>query len=169
MAKDSEFGPTACRNQEARLEDYVSGELSGAEERSMIEHWQSCSACRARLEDAALSMRLLRAAESSPDPGPGFARTVMSRIGAAESEMLAMRANFWQPLVSFGWRFAATAALALVALVSYNAGWGHRTQPNVVAARPTEGMDIFAPEPARVPRNGDEVLIMEAESGHEKH
>jgi anti-sigma factor RsiW len=168
MATDSEFGPMACRKQEARLEDYVNGELSGAEEKSMIVHWQNCSPCRARLEDAALSRRLLRAAEPSPDPGPGFARTVMARIRAAESETVAMRANFWQPLVSFGWRFAATAALALVALVSYNAGWGHPAQPSVLAVRPTDGMDIFAPEPARVPKNGDEVLIMEAESGHEK-
>jgi anti-sigma factor RsiW len=169
MATDSEFGTMACRNREARLEDYVNGELGDAEETSMVEHWQDCSSCRARLEDAALSMRLLRAAEPSPDPGPGFARMVMARIRAVESETAAMRTNFWQPLVSFGWRFAATAALALAALVSYNAGWGHRAQPNVLAVRPTDGMDIFAPEPARVPKNGDEVLIMEAESGHEKH
>src|SRR5208337_2596920 len=128
MATDFEFGRTACRKHEVLVEDYLSG-VAGADAKSAIEHWQNCPPCRALLEDAALSMRLLRAAEPSPDPGPGFARGVMTRIRAAENERIAVRANFWQPFVSFGWRFAATAALALMALVSYNAGLDHRAQP----------------------------------------
>jgi hypothetical protein len=168
MATDSEFGHTACRQHEALLEDYLNEELSGTDAKSAIEHWQNCSSCRALLEDAALSMRLLRAAEPSPDPGPGFARTVMTRIRAVENEKAALRANFWQPFVSFGWRFAASATLALMVLVSYNARWGHRAQPNGVTARPTEGMDMFAPAPATVP-NIDEVLMMVADSDYEKH
>jgi predicted anti-sigma-YlaC factor YlaD len=159
MATDSRFGPSACRKHEALLEDYLHQELNGADAKSAIEHWQNCSPCRARLEDARMSMRLLQAAEASPDPGPGFPRRVMTRIRAAENERVALRANFWQLFVSFGWRFAATATLALVVLVSYNARWGHRAQPNALAVRPTDGMQIFVAEPSVVPANGDETLF----------
>lgn len=161
MATDSEWERTACRKHEVLLEDYLNEELSVAEAKRAIEHWQNCPSCSAQLEDARTSRRLLRAAEPSPDPGPGFARTVMTRIRTAENERLALRANFWQPFVSFGWRFLATASVALMVLVSYNARWGHPTQPNVVTVRPTEAMpiDLFAPEPTSVAANGDEVLF----------
>jgi anti-sigma factor RsiW len=169
MAKQSESGHSACRNYEARLEDYLNGELHGADAQPVIGHWQNCPGCRARLEDAALSLRLLRAAEPSSDPGSGFVRGVMARIRTAENEKLALRANFWQPFVSFGWRFAATATLALMAFVSYNVAWSHRAQPRVVAVRPTEGLDLLAPEPARVSATGDDVLMMVMDNGDEKH
>jgi len=161
MAMDSENGRTACRKHEALLEDYLNEELSGAEAPSAIEHWQNCPVCSALLEDARLSRRLLRVAEPSPDPGPSFARLVMTRIRTVEHERVALRANFWQPFVSFGWRFLATATVALIVLVSYNARWGHDAQPNVVTVRPTEAMpmDILAPEPTTVAANGDEVLF----------
>lgn len=168
MATDSQFRSAGCQKHEALLEDYLNGELSGADAKPAIEHWQNCPSCRALLEDAALSARLLRAAEPSPDPGPGFARKVIARIRAVESEKSALRASFWQPFVSFGWRFAATATLALMAFVSYDVRWGHHAQPNVVAARPISVSDILAPEPARVSANGDEVLMMVADSDHEK-
>jgi len=161
MTTESQFGRVDCQKHEALLEDYLNAELSGAEGKAAIEHWQNCPSCRAQLEDAALSTRLLRAAEPAPDPGPGFARRVMASIRAAESERSALRANFWQPFVSFGWRFAATATLALIALVSYNARWSRHAQPNVVTVRPTEGMpmDILAPEPTTVAANADEALF----------
>jgi anti-sigma factor RsiW len=168
MATDSQFRRAVCQKHEALLEDYLNGELSGADAKPALEHWQNCPSCRVLLEDAALSTRLLRAAGPSPDPGPGFARTVMARIRATENERSALRASFWQPFVSFGWRFAATATLALMAFVSYNVRWGHRAQPSVIAARPIEVTDILAPEPVKVSANGDEVLLMVADSGHEK-
>jgi anti-sigma-K factor RskA len=168
MTRDSEFGRRACRKYEALLEDYLNGELVRADQKAVTDHWQDCPACRALLKDAFLSTRLLRAAVPSPDPSPGFVGRVMTRIRAAENERITLRANFWQSFVSFGWRFTATAALALIALVSYRVRSGHGAQPNVVAARPTEGIDIFAPEPATVPAN-DEVLMMVDDGGHEKH
>jgi len=152
---------------EPLLEDYLSGQLGGTDVTSVLEHLHGCGSCSAALEHAAGSVGVLHAAEPSADPGPGFARIVMARIRAAENERVALRASPWQPFVAFGWRFAATATLALVAWLSYNAGWGHRAQPNVVALRPT--IDIFAPDPAKVPATGDEVLIMVADNGHEKH
>jgi anti-sigma factor RsiW len=168
MATDPEVGHTDCERHEVLLEDYLSGQLSSADAQPTIGHLQKCSSCRGALERAVMGVRLLRSAEPSGDPGPGFARMVMARIRAAESERVAVRANFWQLFVSLGWRFAATATLALVGLVSYNVGWGHRAQPNVVAQRLTSGADIFS-EPARVPADGDEVLMMVADNGHEKH
>ncbi len=163
MARDREFH---CDTQEALLEDYLNRELSAGDRGRDVEHIEKCPACRAALEQAAMSVRLLRLRERSPDPGPSFARSVITRIRAAENERIALRANFWQPFVSFGWRFAATATLALVVLISYNVGW-HRAQPDMVAARRT--VDIFAPEPARVPVTGDEVLMMVADNGYERH
>jgi anti-sigma factor RsiW len=156
-----------CETQQAALEDYLDGELSAGDREKSTEHLERCPACRAAVQDASISVSLLRLREPSPDPGPGFARTVMARIRAAENERVTQRANFWQPFVSLGWRFAATATLALVALVTYDAGWRHRPQPNMATARPT--LDIFAPEPDRVPVTGDEVLMMvAADNGHEK-
>jgi hypothetical protein len=89
----------------------------------------------------------------------------MARIRMAEEERTA-RARFWQPFVSLGWRFAATATLALGILLTYAARWGSGPQPNIAAVRPTEARDLFSPEPARAPASGDEVLIMVAENGY---
>lgn len=168
MPRDTEFRSGACESYEALLEDYLNGELSGADAKLAVEHWQGCAGCRSALQHAAASLRVLSAAEPSADPGPQFSRMVMARIRAMDVETAAGRANFWQPFVSFGWRFAATATLALAVFVTYNAGWGHRLQPNVTTARPTESLDPFAPEPARAPTNGDEVLMMVADSSHAK-
>lgn len=166
MAGDTEFRSTACEKYETLLEDYLSGELSGADAKSAVEHWQNCAGCRTALQQAAASLRLLRGAGPSADPGPGFVRAVMARIRAVENESIAGPASFWQPLVSFGWRFAATVTLALAVLVTYNAGWGRRMEPKVATARPTDSIDIFAPEPASAPVNRDEVLMMVADNGY---
>ena len=89
----------------------------------------------------------------------------MVRIRAAEQDGIADRASFWQPFVRVGWRFAATATLALGVLVTYDAGWGRHTQRNLQNAGPAMS-DIFAPDPANPPASRDEVLMMEAETNH---
>jgi hypothetical protein len=89
----------------------------------------------------------------------------MARIRAAQ-EQSAERASFWQPFVSVGWRFAATAALALVAMLTYDAGWGNRSQPNIAEVRPNAVRDFFPPEPAGAPASADEGLLMVAETTH---
>ncbi|HTR46782.1 MAG TPA: zf-HC2 domain-containing protein [Verrucomicrobiae bacterium] len=169
MSAETKFGNGACEQYEALLEDYLSGDLSDVDARRAAEHWQTCAGCRAALQHVAASVRLLRAAEPSADPGAGFARVVMARIRAAEAERVAARPNFWQPFVTLGWRFAATAALALVALVTYNAGWGKQSQPGGLAARPITVTDLFAPEPVKAPTTGDEVLIMVADGSNGKY
>ncbi len=168
MATDTEFGNIACTKYEAILEDYLDGALNPSDAKSAELHWRDCANCRGALEQAASGIRLLRLAGPSAGPGPAFARTVMARIRAAEQDRSSERAGFWQPLVSLGWRFAATATLVLGALVTYDAGWGRHAQRNVATARLIGTSDLFAPDPANLPADRDEVLMMVAESSHAK-
>jgi len=168
MAMHTDLGNTACTDYEAALEDYIGGALGAADTKIAEQHWQNCASCRLALEHAESSVRLLRLAGPSGGPGPAFARTVMVRIRAGEQDRSTERAGFWQPLVRLGWRFAAAATIVLCVLVSYDAGWGRRTQPNLTAERLTGVSDIFAPDPGNPPANSDEVLMMVAESSHAK-
>ena len=165
MSKDTELQNRGCAQYEALLEDYLQGALGAAEVRSAEQHLRTCAPCREAFDEASAGARLLRLAGPSAGPGPAFARTVMARIRAAE-DRIAQRTGVWQPLVKFGWRFAATATVVLGVLVSYDAGWLRHTQRNVADARLTNVSDIFAPDPAKLPASRDEVLMMEAETTH---
>jgi anti-sigma factor RsiW len=168
MSTDTEYGMNACAKYEATLEDYLEGTLDPAESIAMEKHWRDCSGCRAALDQASVSVRLLRFAGPSAGPGPAFARTVMARIRAAESDLApsSERAGFWQPLVKLGWRFAATATLVLAVLLTYDAGWGRHAQHRGASMRLMGGNDIFAPDPANPPASRDEVLMMVADTNH---
>ena len=169
MSTDTELENKACTQYEALLEDYLGGQLSAAEARTTEQHWRNCAACRDALEQASQSAHLLRLAGPSDEPGPAFARTVMARIRAGERDAAVPdRAGFWQPLVRWGWRFAATATVVLAVLVTYDAGWGRRAQRNTRNARLIGVSDIFAPDPVNPPASRDEVLMMEAETNHGK-
>ena len=158
---------TACLQYEALLEDYLEGVLDEAGAETARQHLRDCAGCSEALDRASGSVRLLRIAEPSAAPELAFARNVMARIGLAEQERTVARAGFWQPIVALGWRFAATATLAVGVLVSCDIGWSHYARLNVPSARSIEG-NLFAPEPARAPANGDEVLMMLAETSHGK-
>ncbi|MGH9688681.1 MAG: anti-sigma factor family protein [Candidatus Acidiferrales bacterium] len=168
MAVDMSMPKAACSQYEALLEDYLNSGLNSMDARRAREHLDNCGACRAALENARASAQLFRAA--APEqvfPDPGFSRMVMARIRVAESEMTAERAGFWQSLVTWGWRFTATAALALVLLVAYGAGHARHAQPRQPAVRPIQATDFFfGSDPAQPPANRDEVLMMVAESTH---
>ncbi|HVB87547.1 MAG TPA: zf-HC2 domain-containing protein [Candidatus Dormibacteraeota bacterium] len=168
MADDMTLASTACSQFEALLEDYVESGLDTADAKRSEVHMRECGACREAFEGARMSAQLFRAAApAGMAPDPGFSRMVMARIRVVESELSAESAGFWQSLVTLGWRFAATAALALVALVAYDAGSARHAQPNQVAIRPMQATDfLFASDPAQPPANRDEVLIMVAETGH---
>jgi len=168
MATDTRARNTACPEYELLLEDYLNGHLTGAEVQRAVAHVASCAACAQAWEGAVMGTALLRAAAGADDPGPAFSRVVMARIRAAEEERSAERGGFWQPFVSFGWRFAVTATLAVGLLATYDAGWGRRPQPNTVVARPIV-RDLFTPDPVNTPANGDEALIMVAETNHGNH
>jgi predicted anti-sigma-YlaC factor YlaD len=164
---DHHYKSSACPEYEASLEDSISGEIGGSDSVRLSEHLKGCEGCREAREHAALSLHLLRRAEASADPGPRFTRDVMARIRTDRD--VRVEKGFWQPLVSMGWRLAATAALALALLVAYDST-SHVQQP----AQQTHTMDayripdVFSPDPARVPSSRDEVLMMVAENDHGK-
>lgn len=158
---------TACLQYEALLEDYLEGVLDEDGAETAKRHLRDCADCNAAFERASASVRLLRIAEPTAAPDAAFARNVMARISLAEQERTAEHTRFWQPIVALGWRFAATATLAVGVLVSCDIGWSHYARLNVPSVRSVEG-NLFAPEPARVPANGDEVLMMVAETSHGK-
>jgi hypothetical protein len=165
---DFEYKNLACSEFEPLLEDSVSGEIGGADAVRLSEHLKGCVGCRRALDEVALSPRLLRLAEPSADPGPGFSRDVMARI-RTDKDVRAEK-GFWQPLVSMGWRFAATATLALALLVAYDTTSHVQPPAQEVASLDTgRTPDVFSPDPARVPSTRDEVLMMVAESEHGKH
>jgi predicted anti-sigma-YlaC factor YlaD len=167
---DCELHTSACPEYEALLEDSVSGEIGGADALRLSEHLKTCAGCREARDLVAITPRLLHLAEATADPGPGFSRDVMARI-RSDRDVRAER-GFWQPLVSLGWRFAATATLALAVLVAYDttSHVEQRAQHQTPALEASSRIpDMFSPDPARVPSSRDEVLIMVAEDEHGKH
>jgi anti-sigma factor RsiW len=162
---NAEANSGACSEFEARLEDYLGGQLSGATAKEVAEHLKRCDSCRAGLEDARASVRLLRFAEAAPDPGPSFPRIVMARI---RTELDAARdpRGLWQLFVSLAWRFAATATLALALMVTYDVVHQNQPQTNVTTARSGEVRDMFTTDADRVPTTRDDVLLMVAEKEH---
>ena len=160
----AEFRTSACSEYEAALEDYVNGEFADAETAKLAEHLKTCSGCASALAEAQVSARLLRAAEPTADPGVGFSRIVMARIrGEVENRE---ERSIWRPFVSVAWKLSATAALALVMLVTFDLR-SHQNRQNqdefaVIAAN--EAPELLSDE-ARLPANRDEMLIMMAGDG----
>jgi hypothetical protein len=147
------------------LEDHVQGVLRGPEAAMLAEHLQSCVGCRAALEDASASARLLAIAEPAADPGAGFSRIVMARI--RQELQTGEGKSIWRPIVSVAWRFAASAAFALVLLVSFDLGRHSQwvaDQPIVAENR----MPEIVPERPSLPANRDEVILMMADTSHGK-
>jgi len=157
----------ACREYETLLADYVLGECAPVEASRVDSHLRGCRNCHAALEEARAGSNWLRVGvpllDKSPEPRPEFARLTMARI-RSEAEQAGDRSGFWQPFVVFAWRFAATAMVALVILLTY-AVRGHYA-PRTAAGLQGPLADVFAPDPTRVPANQDEILIMVAETDH---
>jgi Putative zinc-finger len=155
----------ACTQYEAALEDRLQGTLRGPESEMLAEHLATCAGCRAALEDAAVSARLLAIAEPAPDPGAGFSRIVMARI---RQELLSSESkSIWRPVVAVAWRFAASAAFALVLLVSFDLGRHSQwvaDQPIVAENRIPE----IAPDRPSLPANRDDVILMMADTSYGK-
>lgn len=169
MESDAQHRGPACNQYEWLLADYLGGECGSADSARVAAHLRECPGCRAAFEDARLGTRFLRAGlplmDRSPEPRPEFARTVMARIRVEKDRRTAERTGFWQPFVSFGWRFAATAMVALVILLTY-AVRGHNALSRGASIGQAPLADVFAPDPTRVPANQDEILIMVAETDH---
>lgn len=132
----------ACPELEARLYDRVSGEMSVADAAALDVHLKSCTACTAALERASFSARLLRLAEPTPDPGPGFAHMTMARIRQAESDR-AEEKSIWSPFVSLAWRFAATAGVALALVLTFDISQ-HRASVDGTHLSPSDDTGLFS-------------------------
>jgi anti-sigma factor RsiW len=156
-------GASACPAFEPLLEDYVEGQLGGVEANTLADHLKACAGCRAGLDDAVRGTRFLRTAESTPDPGPGFARLVMARIREQQN---AQSRSIWLPLIAFGWRFAMSATLALALLIAY-AAWKPAPRQELTVMRTSEGRDLIY-DPGSPPATRDDVLLMVAETDHGK-
>ena len=160
----------ACLKYEAVLEDFLEGQLSASDSKDLGGHLAMCAGCRDALALAQDSIRLVRVLEPVAGPEPQFARLVMARIRADESARAEENVSFWRPFVSLSWRFAATAAVALVLLVGYDVV-GNRSSVQGVAvnqaeASQTETPGIFTPEPTASPATRDDVLVMVAETNY---
>jgi predicted anti-sigma-YlaC factor YlaD len=165
MSMNEEYRTTACSQYEAVLEDHLHGDLGGREATELAEHLKTCSGCRAALDEAVLSARLLRVAEPAADPGPGFSHVVMARI-RAELHLNEAK-SVWQPFVSLAWRFAATAAVALVILVSFDMG-RHSQIRQDESLLATNRLPELVPDQSSVPTSSDDVLLLMAETNHGK-
>jgi len=164
----SEFRTSACGQYEAELEDYLNGEIENAETSTLTEHLRTCSGCANALAEAQVSARLLRAAEPAADPGAGFSRVVMARI-RSEMESLEEK-SIWRPFVSLAWKLSATAALALVMLVTFDARRHENLQnQNEFAIIAANELPELLSDEVRPPSNRDETLILMAEEGNAKH
>ena len=155
----------ACPRYEAALEDKLQGTLRGPDAAMLAEHLATCAGCRAALEDAAVSARLLAIAEPARDPGVGFSRVVMARI--RQELQTSESKSIWRPVVSVAWRFAASAAFALVLLASFDLGRHSQfvSDQSVVAEN---RMPEIVPERPSLPANRDDVLLMLADTSHGK-
>ncbi len=170
MGTDTTHIGPACRQYEVLLDDYLGNQLDAVSAKKAEEHLQGCANCRSAFDAAKDGARLLEVAgfalERAPVPSPAFARVVMARIGMEKERRAAERLGFWQPFVSFAWRFAATAMLALVLLLTYAVRGHGRSGPVVGPIGQSPLVDVFAPDPTRAPANQDEFLIMVSESDH---
>jgi predicted anti-sigma-YlaC factor YlaD len=165
MSMNTEYSTGACTRYEAALEDHLHGDLGGAEAVELGEHLKTCAGCRSALDEAVLGTRLLRVAEPAADPGPGFSHSVMARIrtelGVHEGK------SVWQAVVSLSWRFAATAAFALVLLVSFDVTHHNQLRQDQ-ALLATNKLPELVPDHSSVPASADDVLLMMAETNHGK-
>jgi hypothetical protein len=163
--RNPEVDYSACPQYEAALEDHLQGTLRGPEAAMLAEHLRSCAGCRAALEDAAVSARLLAIAEPAPDPGAGFSRIVMARI--RQQLQTNEGKSIWRPVVSVAWRFAATAAFALVMLVSFDLGRQSQLRSDQSIVAENRVPEIASDRPS-LPANRDEVILMMADTSHGK-
>jgi len=165
---NAEYRTSACREYEAALEDYVNGEFANSETAKLKEHLKACSGCTEALAEAQVAARLLRAGEPTADPGPGFARVTMARI-RGEMETLEEK-SIWRPVVALAWKLSATAALALVLLVTFDVKQRNNRldQDELAIMAANEAPELLSDE-GRQPSNRDEMLILMAEEGHGKH
>lgn len=142
------------------MEDY----LSGIVDPELDAHLSSCGHCQAALENARLAGAFVREVwEPAEDVGRGFLPGVMARIGE-ELERRASPAAFWNPLEFLATRLSFTAAVLLLALSVYWAGFtsGRNLAPPAQSEVIAVWVDSTAPPTDPIGR--EEVLLSLAEN-----
>jgi hypothetical protein len=165
MNAGNEFASCACTEYELALEDYLDGALEGASARKLTEHLKSCVGCSQALADASAASQWVRAsAERAPEPGPAFARIVMARIHAENEKRVPV--SFWEPFVSLAWKFATTAAVALVVMLAYASHSSTATIANTSMASITTSSDVqdMLTPTSSAPASRTELIQMVTES-----
>lgn len=166
MYNENNFASCSCPEYEAALEDYLEGTLDGASSRKLSEHLKACAGCKQALTDAAAASQWLRQIEPTPEPGPAFARIVMARIHAEQESQV--RSSVWEPFVSLAWKFATTAALALVLMLVYASRGTSTATPSgtsvATVTLPTDMQDMLVSTQATVPATRSEFVSMVTES-----
>ncbi len=155
----------ACKEYEAKLEDFLNGGQDPAAAEGLEAHLQRCAGCREALEAARLSRNLLRAArEPAPEPRGTFVTGMIAAIRAEEGKRLAA-SEFWRPLEALASRLALTAAAALLVLAVYSFEFARPPHPQPIASNQSQVSEGF-PEPVPQPTDKDEILLSLAENGH---
>ena len=156
----------ACRKYRLQLEDRVSGEASPP--RAELEkHLRQCAHCREALESAVLGAELVRgAATLTVEPSERFVARVMAAIRDQEKSLPAAPDTIWRPLEALASRFAFVAAMVLLALSVYLAGFTPPRSTAVVNSQTEIGAGM--PEPPAQPGNADEVLMSLAERADDR-
>ena len=144
----------ACREYEARLEDYLDGQLDSATADELAAHLAGCRACQQAVQAARLAGRLLRA---GLEPVGGPTTTFWSRVEAGIRREEEKRKQFWGALEVLAWRLSWSATVA-VALLSVYLATFHFLQKGREPAPQTEIREIF-PEPVQQPTTRGEVLL----------
>jgi len=152
------FSAGGCGKYEARLEDYLQGNLQGNDDSDLHNHLRRCTGCRAALENSRLGGQLLRDAwEPAGEPRSAFVAGVMAKI--REEEMRAESpAAFWNPLEFLASRLSLTAATVLLALSAYMVGFGPHRSPAPPSSVRTELNAADFPQPPGDPESNEEIL-----------
>jgi hypothetical protein len=155
--------PMRCRKYEARLENYIDG---GADS-ELRDHLSLCADCRAALADSRMGGNILRAAWApAGEPRSAFLAGVLAKI-RVEQARIESPAAFWNPLEFLASRLALTAAMLLLALSAYMAGYAPRRMPSATISRTELGASDF-PQVPRDPESNEEVLVSLSERLYER-
>ena len=163
----SEQKMVGCEKFEAALEDYANGELPLRDAQRLTAHLEMCPECRAALEDARLSGRLVTVFSEAVDPGPGFTRRAMAQIDAAERWVREQR-SFWRPIEAWSWRLAFSAALAIALLFAYDLRTASNAPASATQTVSAQQNDVFVVPVSSSSSSGDKVLMAIEQKHHDQ-
>jgi anti-sigma factor RsiW len=161
---NAEMKNPVCEQYESLLEDSVEGQLEGPEAQALAAHVNTCANCRAALDEARSSSRLLSLGEATPDPGPAFTHQVMARI---RTEAQSEDRSLWRLMAAFARPFAVSATLALGIMLAYSAYWAPNQLTDTVTVQQSDTHELLS-DPGAVPATADDTLMMVVETDHGK-